>query len=107
MSSSTPDVSSTPHQPGIGSSTNPDQATEETNPANTHTVGEGLDEEGVPDKKRAKTSTIWEEFKDVNSNGCTRSKKQEQIWLKFGMLYMRSMKIMLVSINMAMNIVLN
>ncbi|OMO56718.1 putative Zinc finger, BED-type [Corchorus olitorius] len=81
MSSSTPDVSSTPNQPGIGSSTNQDQATEETNPANTDTVGEGLDEEGGPDKKRAKTSTVWEEFKDVSSNGtdfgeCIHCKKQ-------------------------------
>ncbi|OMO70989.1 hypothetical protein CCACVL1_18525 [Corchorus capsularis] len=68
MSSSTPDVTSTPHQPGIGSSTNQDQATEETNPANTDPVAEGLNEERVPENKRAKTSTVWSEFKDVTSN---------------------------------------
>ncbi|OMO54906.1 putative Zinc finger, BED-type [Corchorus capsularis] len=81
MSSSTPDVTSTPHQPGIGSSTNQDQATEETNPANTDPVAEGLDEERVPENKRAKTSTVWSEFKDVTSNGtdfgqCIHCKKQ-------------------------------
>ncbi|OMO77392.1 putative Zinc finger, BED-type [Corchorus olitorius] len=75
MSSSTPDVSSTPQQPEIGSSTsraaNQDQATRETYSANKEVDMIDLDdEEGGNVKKRAKTSNVWSEFKDVGlSNG--------------------------------------
>ncbi|OMO51644.1 putative Zinc finger, BED-type [Corchorus olitorius] len=87
LSSSTPDVSSTPQQPEIGSSTsraaNQDQATRETNSANKEADMIDLDdEEGGNAKKRAKTSNVWSEFKDVSlSNGvevgeCVHCKKQ-------------------------------
>ncbi|OMP08157.1 putative Zinc finger, BED-type [Corchorus olitorius] len=87
MSSSTPDVSSTPQQPEIGSSTsraaNQDQATRETYSANKEADMIDLDdEEGGNAKKRAKTSNVWSEFKDVSlSNGvevgeCVHCKKQ-------------------------------
>ncbi|OMO51750.1 hypothetical protein COLO4_37525 [Corchorus olitorius] len=67
MSSSTPDVSSTPQQPEIGSSTswaaNQDQATGETTPIAPTNKDPGtidLDDEegGIHAKKRPKTSTI-------------------------------------------------
>ncbi|OMO54853.1 putative Zinc finger, BED-type [Corchorus olitorius] len=87
MSSSTPDVFSTPQQPEIGSyasrAANQDQATRETDSANKETDMIDLDdEEGGNAKKRAKTSSVWSEFTDVSlSNGvevreCVHCKKQ-------------------------------
>ncbi|OMO89512.1 putative Zinc finger, BED-type [Corchorus olitorius] len=87
MSSSTPDVSSTPQQPEIGSSTsratNQDQARRETYSANKEADMIDLDDgEGGNVKKREKTSSVWSEFKDVSlSNGvevgeCVHCKKQ-------------------------------